>query len=152
MVLAVRHLRLALLLSLTVLLSGCLTGYLEEDLQKQREQLEQQKAEMAKQRQELDALRAGQQLQNQQNRDCNRAFREYFDKAQALQDRAKAIELYQQGLAICPEDDVAHFELAQLLAAQGDKGGAEKEFEAALKINPGFDEARRQLDALRQQR
>jgi len=44
---------------------------------------------------------------------------------------------------------VAHYELGRALANDGQRGEAEKEFEAALKINPGFAEARRQLDSLR---
>jgi tetratricopeptide (TPR) repeat protein len=133
----------------SAMLSSCLTGYLEEDLKRQREQIEQQNAELARQRQELEAMRSGRQLPSQNQQNCNRAFREYFDKAQLSTNRDEQISLYRKGLEICPEDDVAHYELGRALVDAGRRGEAETEFEAALKINPGFVEARRQLDALR---
>jgi tetratricopeptide (TPR) repeat protein len=126
-------------------LSSCLTGYLEEDLKRQREQIEQQNLELARQRKELEAMAGGQR----QKQDCNLAFRDYFDKAQLSANRDEQISLYRQGLQLCPDDDVAHYELGRALVDAGRRGEAEREFEAALKINPGFAEARRQLDSLR---
>jgi tetratricopeptide (TPR) repeat protein len=136
---------LVVLLLSILSLSSCLTGYLEEDLKKQQEQLQEQNAELARQRAELEALRQGKQTSDQ----CNRAFRDYFDKAQLSTNRDEQISLYRQGLQLCPDDDVAHYELGRALVAAGQRGEAEKEFEAALKVNPGFAEARRQLDSLR---
>ena len=133
-----------LLLSIAPL-SSCLTGYLEEDLKKQQEQIKEQNAEIARQRAELEAMRQGKQTTDQ----CSRAFRDYFDKAQLSTNRDEQISLYRQGLKLCPDDDVAHYELGRALVDDGQRGEAEKEFEAALKINPGFAEARRQLDSLR---
>jgi tetratricopeptide (TPR) repeat protein len=120
-----------------------------EVLQKQAEQLKQQEEEIARQRKELDALLAGQKLQEQQRRDCNRAFREFFDKAQGTGDRDRAIALYREGLALCPDDDVAHYELGKVLADGGRYQEAEQELETALKINPGFIDAKKQLDLVR---
>ncbi len=80
---------------------------------------------------------------------CNRAYADYFEKAQAARDREKAIALYRDGLAICPNDDVAHYELGKALADRKRYADAQKEFEAALRINPGFTDARKQLDAVR---
>lgn len=120
-----------------------------EVLQKQAEQLKRQDEEIARQRQEMNALLTKQKLQEQQRRDCNRAFREFFDKAQAASDRDSAIALYREGLALCPDDDVAHYELGKILADGGRYEEAEKEFETALKINPGFDEAKKELDSVR---
>jgi len=130
------------------LLSACMS----ETLERQAEQISQQNEEIARQRKELEALAAGKQIQDQQQQDCNRAFHDYFDKAQLSANREQAISLYTQGLAICPNDDVARYELGRALADTGRRAEAEKEFEAALKINPEFAEARRQLDALRQSR
>jgi tetratricopeptide (TPR) repeat protein len=127
-------------LTVTLTLPGCNSELLE----KQAEQIKQQQAEIAAQRQELDALK----LPEQKQRDCNRAFRDYFEKAQVLTDRDKAIALYREGLALCPDDDVAHYELGKTLAANGRNTEAQAEFEAALKINPGFIEAQNQLEAL----
>jgi len=123
-----------------------------EVLERQAEQIRQQNEEIARQRKELDALAAGKQIQSQKEEDCRRAFRDYFDKAQLSTNRDQAISLYRQGLAICPDDDVAHYELGRALADAGNFAEAEKEFEAALRINPGFADARRQLDAIRKNR
>lgn len=119
-----------------------------EVLERQAEQIRQQEIEIARQRKELEAL----QNQAQRRRDCSRAFRDYFDKAQLATNREQAISLYRQGLEICPDDDVAHYELGRALADAGRFDEAEKSFEAALKINPDFTEARKQLDAIRKSR
>ena len=131
---------------------GCIALFsacLSEELERQAEKIRQQNEEIARQRKELEALAAGKQAEDQKRQDCNRAFRDYFDKAQLSANREQAISLYNQGLAICPDDDVAHFELGKALADVGRRSEAEKEFETALKINPGFTEARRQLDSVR---
>ncbi len=135
-------------LGCVVLLAGCMS----EALERQAEQIRQQNEEIARQRKELEALAAGKQSQDKKQQDCRRAFRDYFDKAQLATDREQAISLYHQGLALCPDDDVAHYELGKALAAAGRQAEAEKEFAAALKINPNFAEAQRQLDALRSSR
>jgi len=137
----------ALLLAL-IFLSSCLTA----ELEKQAEQIKQQEAELAQQRKDIEAIKAGQKAQEQKQRDCNRAFREYFDKAQTTADREQVITLYRDGLALCPDDEIARYELGRALADRGRYAEAEKEFEAVLKINPGFVEAKKQLDAVRQRK
>jgi len=139
---------IASLFLIAVVICGCMS----EVLDRQAEQIRQQNEEIARQRQEIEALAAGQQIQDQKQQDCNRAFRDYFDKAQLSTNRDETIALYRQGLQLCAEDDVAHYELGRALVDAGRRAEAEKEFEAALKINPGFAEARRQLDGLRQSR
>jgi tetratricopeptide (TPR) repeat protein len=121
-------------------------------LEKQAEQLRQQEMEITRQRKEIDDLLAGQKVQEQKARDCNRAFREYFEKAQMSGDREQAIAFYQKGLAICPDDDVAHYELGKAFAERGSYAEAEREFEAALEINPNFSDAKKQLDTVRKNR
>jgi tetratricopeptide (TPR) repeat protein len=140
--------RAAPLIVCAMLLSACMS----EVLDRQAEQIRQQNEEIARQRKEIDALAAGKQLQDRQQQDCNRAFREYFDKAQLSTNRDEVLSLYRKGLEICPDDDVAHYEFGRALADAGRRAEAEKEYEAALKINPGFAEARRQLEALRNNR
>lgn len=135
-------------LGFMLLLPACMS----EVLERQAEQIRQQNEEIARQRKEIEALAKGQQIQDQKQRDCNRAFREYFDKAQSSTSREETVALYRKGLALCPDDDVARFELGKALADAGQRDEAEKEFEAALRINPSFTEARRQLDALRNAR
>jgi tetratricopeptide (TPR) repeat protein len=132
--------------------SGLLTGCSSEILEKQTEQLRQQEIQLAQQRKEINDLFARQKVQDQKSRDCNRAFREYFEKAQISSDREQMIALYREGLAICPDDDVAHYELGKAFADQGSYAEAEREFEAALKINPNFADAKKQLDAVRMNR
>lgn len=129
-----------------------LAGCNSEILEKQAEQLRQQEIQLARQRKEINDLLAGQKLQDQKARDCNRAFRDYFDKAQTSSDRQQTIALYREGLTICPDDDVAHYELGKVMVEQGSYAEAEKEFEAALKINPDFADAKKQLETLRKGR
>jgi tetratricopeptide (TPR) repeat protein len=127
-------------------------GCNSEVLERQAEQIRQQEIEINRQRKELEALAAGQKLQDARQRDCIRAFRDYFDKAQLSTNREEAISLYRQGLTICPDDDVAHYELGRALADAGRTAEATDAFEAALKINPDFADAKRQLDAIRRNR
>src|SRR5258708_34174342 len=103
-----------------------------EALERQAEQIRQQQAEITRQRKELEALAAGQQVQDQKQQDCVRAFREYFDKAQSSTNRDRVILLYRDGLAISPDDDAAHYELDRPPAEPGRRAEAEKEFEPAL--------------------
>ena len=123
-----------------------------EILERQAEQIRQQEVEIDRQRKELEALAAGQQTRDEKQKDCIRAFRDYFNKAQLSTQREEAISLYRQGLAICPDDDVAHYELGRALADAGRPAEASEAFEAALKINPGFADARRKLDAIQKNR
>jgi tetratricopeptide (TPR) repeat protein len=127
-------------------------GCNSELIDRQADQIRQQEEEIARQRKELDAMMAGQKLLDQKQQDCNRAFRDYFEKAQSTNDRDQIIVLYRKGLELCADDEVAHYELGRALAESGRNAEAEKEFAAALKINPSFGDAQRQLDALRKNR
>jgi tetratricopeptide (TPR) repeat protein len=122
---------------------------LNAELEKQATILKEQEAEIARQRQEIEALKAGQQAQAKKQSACNHAFRDYFEPAQTTADGERAVSLYKNGLELCPEDEVAHYELGRLLAAQGDYAAATTEFETALKLNPEFTDARVRLEALR---
>ena len=135
-----------------LLVSCLLAGCNSEVLEKQAEQLRRQEIEIARQRQEINDLLAGQKVQDQKARDCNHAFREYFEKAQVSSNREQMIALYREGLAICPDDDVAHYELGKVMVERGSYAEAEKEFEAALKINPDFVDAKKQLDTVQKLR
>jgi tetratricopeptide (TPR) repeat protein len=147
-IVAVKTIRLSILCAGGLMLVACNS----EILERQAEQIRQQAVEIDRQRKELEALAAGQQLQDEKQKDCIRAFRDYFDKAQLSTDREAAISLYRQGLAICPDDDVAHYELGRALADAGRPAEAAEAFETAVKINPGFADARRQLDAIQKNR
>ena len=130
------------------MVSSCRTA----ELEKQAQMIKEQGAEIARQRAEIEALQAGQQAEKKKLGDCNRAFRDYFERAQTTADGDRAIALYRDGVALCPDDDVAHYELGKLLAAQGLYREAEREFETALKINPAFTDAKARLDAIRKNR
>jgi len=95
-----------------------------------------------RQEDELAALRAEQKYQ-----ECRRAFL-YFEQAQVARDPREAESRYREGLQICPDDDVAHYELGRILADAGRRGDARDEFETALKLNPNFVAAREELDSL----
>jgi tetratricopeptide (TPR) repeat protein len=123
-----------------------------EMLQKQAEQIKQQELEIAQQRKDLEAMLAGQKMQDQKQQDCNRAFRDYFEKGQIARAGDQAIALYREGLSLCPDDEIAHYELGRALAERGRYLEAEKEFETALNLRPDFTDARRQLEAVRKNR
>ncbi len=132
-------------LLLALLASSCKA----ELIRKQAEQIEQQQEEITRQKQEVEELRLAQQREEQKRRDCNRAFREYFEKAQAAQDPQETVSLYRQGLELCPDDDVAHYELGKILLQLGQTGEAQEEFEKALELNPDLQGARRELERIK---
>lgn len=131
------------------LAAGLSIGCNTEILEKQAQQIREQQAEIMRQRQEIETLLLAQQLEEQKRRDCNRAFRDFFDRAQQSKDPETAISLYRQGLSLCPDDEISHYELGKILADHGRLTEAETEFEAALKLNPDFGEARNRLEAIR---
>lgn len=116
-----------------------------EQIRQQEEQIRMQQEEIARQRREIEELTAARQREERKRRDCNRAF-QHFEQAQQAREPGKAAALYRQGLALCPDDDVAHYELGKILKTMGRSQEAQREFEAALKINPNFHDARRQLE------
>src|SRR5262245_1877153 len=130
----------------TVLNSGTWRGFIfascflagcnSEILEKQAEQLRQQEIQLARQRKEINDLLAGQKLQGHKAGDCSPAPRDYFDQGQTSSDRQQTLALYREGLTICADDDVAHYELGNVMVEQGSYAEAEKELEAALKMNP----------------
>jgi len=124
-------------------LAACETKLMRE----QAEQLRQQEQELARQRQEVEALKLQQQQETEKRDACNRAFRD-FEQAQATKEARAAVALYRKGLTLCPDDDVAHYELGKLLAGLGQAKEARSEFEKAVKINPNFTAARTALEGL----
>ena len=117
-------------------------------LEQQRAQIEQLRHESEQIRQEADAIRTQRETEERERADCNRAFTS-FEAARKAPDDAAAITSYREGLALCPSDDVAHNELGELYARTGHATEARTEFEAALKLNPNFTRAQKNLDALR---
>ncbi|MCZ6624559.1 MAG: tetratricopeptide repeat protein [Deltaproteobacteria bacterium] len=126
------------------LLSACDS----ELIRQQEKQILQHQEEIARQRHEIEELKLAKQREEQKRRDCNRAFRD-FEKGQAAKDPQDAVALYRQGLGLCPDDDVAHYELGKILRGMGRTQEGEEEFEAALRINPDFRDAKRQLETIK---
>ncbi|MFQ5850091.1 MAG: tetratricopeptide repeat protein [Candidatus Binatia bacterium] len=122
-----------------------------ELIRKQEEEIRRQQREITRQRQEIEELRLAKLKMEQKRQDCNRAFRD-FEKAQKVKDPDRAIGLYREGLKLCPDDDVAHYELGKILIGIGRSEEAEEEFETALRINPDFQAARQELNALQKRK
>ncbi len=135
------------LLPFVLLLTSCGS----ELIQKQEQQIQKMQLEITRQREEIEELKLARVKVDQKRQDCNRAIRE-FEKAQKLKDPDQAIALYREGLRLCPDDDVAHYELGKILLAKGQTKDAEEEFETALGLNPDFQSARRELNSLQERK
>ncbi|MGH7769680.1 MAG: tetratricopeptide repeat protein [Candidatus Binatia bacterium] len=129
--------------SLLLLLSACET----EAIRRQQEEIRRQEAEIKKLRQEIEDEAAARKKEEQRTQDCASAFR-YFERAQGVEDPRNAVVLYREGLNLCPDDDVAHYELGKIFAGMGKRDEARAEFEAALKINPNFQGAKQERENL----
>jgi len=117
-------------------------------LEQQRVEIERLRQDSAQLRREADAIRDQREKEERDRAACNRAF-SAFAAARKAADDAPAITHYREGLDQCPSDDVAHNELGELYARMGRTADARAEFEAALKLNPNFARAQKNLDALR---
>jgi len=117
-------------------------------LEQQRVEIERLHQESDQLRREADAIRDQREKEERDRAACNRAF-SAFSAARTASDDATAIAHYRAGLDQCPGDDVAHNELGELYARIDRTAEARAEFEAALKLNPSFARAQKNLDALR---
>jgi len=132
------------LLLVSLLFPACET----ERMRKNQEILRQQDEELRPLREEAKKRADAERKQEQEKQNCDVAFRN-FEKAQGVKDPRDAVALYRDGLNLCPDDDVAHYELGKILAGMGRGQEAREEFEAALKINPNFQGAKQELEKLR---
>jgi tetratricopeptide (TPR) repeat protein len=130
-----------------LLLSSC-SLFDDTRLQQQRAELERLKQESAQLQQEAQNLQQQQQKALQEREACNRAY-PAFSAARKAPKIEEAVDLYREGLALCPSDDVAHNELGELYLRLGRKPEAAAEFEAVLRINPNFPRAQKNLDSTR---
>jgi tetratricopeptide (TPR) repeat protein len=122
---------------------GCET----ETIRKNDQILRDQEEELRALREEKKSREAAVRTQEQQKQACNTAF-ENFEKAQAAKDPGASVALYREGLNLCPDDDVAHYELGKILAGMGRSQEARDEFDAALRINPNFQGAKQELEKI----
>jgi len=135
-----------LLFGLSLSCSACIL-FDNTKLEQQRAELARLKGESEQLRQEAEALRQQTRKEDTEREACNRAFYS-FDMGRKAGDTEEAIAQYQEGLALCPKDDVAHNELGEIYMRMGRKAEAVVEFQAALRINPNFSRAQRNLDAV----
>jgi len=135
-----------LFFSVAFLLTGCENQAIRdnrETLRRQEDEIAQLRAENQRSRDEVERRRREQE----EYEACRRAFVS-FEQAQVASNAREAESFYREGLALCPRDDVAHYELGRILAEGGRSREAREEFEAALKVNPDFAAAREELERL----
>jgi tetratricopeptide (TPR) repeat protein len=133
-----------------VLVSLSLLACDNEAIRRNAEVLRQQEEELAVLRAE-DQRRRGEAERDRREEQTYEACRDAFvsfERAQAAPSAREAETLYREGLSMCPDDDVAHYELGRILADAGRRGDARDEFETALNLNPNFTAAREELDRL----
>ena len=125
---------------LALFVSSCET----ELMRQQAETIRQQEEDLKQIKQEREEVVTARQKAEEKKAACSQAFRR-FENAQAAKNPRDAVALYREGLKLCPDDDVARYELGKVLAGMGRKEEAEAEFDAALKINPKFQGAKQEL-------
>lgn len=117
-------------------------------LEQQKAQIERLKQETTQLKAEADALQNEREKEEKERVACNQAFSAFAAARKATSDD-EAISRYREGLNLCPSDEVAHNELGEVYARAGRVADARTEFEAALKLNPNFARAQKNLEALR---
>jgi len=135
------------LLSLLMFISAC-SLFDDTQLEKQRAEIARLKQEAEQLRQEADTLQQQRQKEEQEREACNRAFRSFSAARKATREE-EAVDLYREGLTLCPSDDVAHNELGELYIHLKRKADAATEFEAALRLNPNFSRAQKNLNSIK---
>jgi len=80
-------------------------------------------------------------------RACSRGA-QYFDRAYRAQNLDRKIHLLRKGLRYCPNNPAAHNDLGVALVLRGDEREARNHFNHALRLDPDYQPARRNLDRL----
>ncbi|MGH9428981.1 MAG: tetratricopeptide repeat protein, partial [Terriglobia bacterium] len=97
-------------------------------------------------KQEAEAIRQQGQKEDQERAACNRAFSAFATARKTTSDE-EAIAHYREGLRLCPSDDVGHNELGEIYLRMGRRSEAATEFNEALRLNPNFSRAQKNLSA-----
>lgn len=69
----------------------------------------------------------------------------YFDESRHTADLDRKIHLMKRGLRYCPNNPAAHNDLGVALMLKGNYRAAEQHFRHALRLDPGYEPARRNL-------
>ncbi|OIO74913.1 MAG: hypothetical protein AUJ57_01310 [Zetaproteobacteria bacterium CG1_02_53_45] len=72
----------------------------------------------------------------------------YFDRARHTRDLGMRVSLLRQGIRYCPNNPAAHNDLGVALMLWGDSAGARIHFGHALRLDPQYYPARRNMDYL----
>jgi len=78
---------------------------------------------------------------------CRRGV-QYFDRAYRARNLDRKIDLLKKGLRYCPNNPAAHNDLGVALVLRGDQGAARRHFNRALRLDPGYYPAQRNLDRM----
>ncbi len=73
---------------------------------------------------------------------------QYFDRAYRTQNLDRKIKLLKKGLRYCPNNPAAHNDLGVALVLRGNERAARGHFNHALRLDPDYYPARRNLDRL----
>ena len=80
-------------------------------------------------------------------RACNEGA-EYFDRANRARNIDRKIYLLRKGLRYCPNNPAAHNDLGVAFVLSGDNASARSHFRHALRLDPDYYPAQRNLDRL----
>jgi len=80
-------------------------------------------------------------------RACRRGA-QYFNRARRVRNLDRKIDLIEKGLRYCPNNPAAHNDLGVALELAGDYAAARVHFERALRIDPDYLPARRNLQRM----
>jgi len=82
------------------------------------------------------------------HRKACRKGEQYFDRAYRARNLDRKIHLLRKGLRYCPNNPAAHNDLGVALTLSGEHAAARRHFNRALKLDPAYYPAQRNLDRM----